>query len=140
MGTRIGQFIFVDQQSATHIEFPLETRYSGVHEVDTNTVNLEFDPIPERRDRIGGGDRFVVDRQPEGLGLVRAVRFVIDPSEISAGRAAELLGVDRWQLGELMSAHGVSPFDETMTREELEQEVTETVEALEAAGRPSLRA
>ena len=53
---------------------------------------------------------------------------------ISAGRAAELLGVDRWQLGDLMYAHRVSPFGESMTLEELEQEVTETVRALEVAG------
>jgi predicted HTH domain antitoxin len=46
--------------------------------------------------------------------------------DLSAGRAAELLGVDRWQLAELMSAHGISPFDETLTREELEREVADT--------------
>ena len=62
------------------------------------------------------------------------VMELLRQGDISAGRAAELLGVDRWQLGELMSAHRVSPFDESMTLEELEQEVTETVEALEAAG------
>lgn len=45
--------------------------------------------------------------------------------DVSAGRAAELLGVDRWQLGDLMSAYGISPFDESMTREELEGEVAQ---------------
>jgi predicted HTH domain antitoxin len=46
--------------------------------------------------------------------------------DISAGRAAELLGIDRWQLGDLMSTHGISPFDDTMTREELEREVADS--------------
>ena len=47
--------------------------------------------------------------------------------DLSAGRAAELLAVDRQQLSDLMSAHGISPFDETLTREELEGEVAETL-------------
>lgn len=45
--------------------------------------------------------------------------------DISAGRAARLLSLDRWQLSELMFAHHISPFDETMTREELEREVAD---------------
>jgi predicted HTH domain antitoxin len=44
---------------------------------------------------------------------------------ISAGRAAEILGLDRWQLGELMAVHGLSPFDATLTREELERELAD---------------
>ncbi len=43
--------------------------------------------------------------------------------DISAGRAAELLDVDRWELSMLMSAFGISPFDETVTQEELKIEV-----------------
>jgi predicted HTH domain antitoxin len=50
--------------------------------------------------------------------------------EISAGRAAELLSVDRGRLAELMSMHGISPFGERMTREELEREVVELTEPL----------
>jgi predicted HTH domain antitoxin len=57
------------------------------------------------------------------------VMALLRQGDISAGRAAELLGIDRWQLDELMSAHGISPFDETMTREELEREVTDTISA-----------
>ncbi len=45
--------------------------------------------------------------------------------DISAGRAAKLLGIDRWQLAEIMFAYGISPFDDTITREELEREVIE---------------
>ncbi len=52
--------------------------------------------------------------------------------DVSAGRAAELLGVDRWQLGDLMSLHGISPFDESVTREELKREAAEAVRASQA--------
>ena len=51
------------------------------------------------------------------------VLSLLRQSQISAGRAAEVLGIDRWRLGDLMSAYGISPFDETLTREELEREV-----------------
>jgi predicted HTH domain antitoxin len=63
------------------------------------------------------------------------VMALLRQGDISAGRAAELLGIDRWQLDDLMSAHGISPFDETMTREELEREVTETARLLQAQPR-----
>jgi predicted HTH domain antitoxin len=63
------------------------------------------------------------------------VLALLRQGDISAGRTAELLGIDRWQLDELMSAHGISPFDETMTREELEREVTETARLLQAQPR-----
>lgn len=52
------------------------------------------------------------------------VLSLLRQGDISAGRAAELLAVDRWRLSELMAAHGISPFDETVTREELEHELT----------------
>jgi len=47
--------------------------------------------------------------------------------DISAGRAAEMLRIDRWQLSELMSAHQISPFDETQTREDLAREVEDVL-------------
>ena len=59
------------------------------------------------------------------------VLSLLRQGDVSAGRAAELLGTNRWQLADLMSAHGISPFDETMTREDLEREVAETNLALE---------
>jgi predicted HTH domain antitoxin len=49
---------------------------------------------------------------------------------ISAGRTAEVLGINRWELGDLMSSHGISPLDETMTREQLEQEVANAARVL----------
>ncbi|MEK6300416.1 MAG: UPF0175 family protein [Acidobacteriota bacterium] len=49
------------------------------------------------------------------------VLSLLRQGDVSAGRAAELLGINRWQLADLMSAHDISPFDETMTREDLER-------------------
>jgi predicted HTH domain antitoxin len=49
---------------------------------------------------------------------------------ISSGRAAKLLGVNRWQLDDLMSLYRISPFDDTMTREELKQEVANAARRL----------
>ena len=42
--------------------------------------------------------------------------------DISAGRAAKLLNISRWDLSDLMSAVGISPFAE-FTAEELDTEV-----------------
>jgi len=51
--------------------------------------------------------------------------------DISAGRAAKLLAINRWQLSELMFQHGVSPFDESLSQEELERQVTDGLRSLE---------
>lgn len=53
------------------------------------------------------------------------VLSLLKQGDISAGRAAEMLRVDRWQLSDLMTAHGISPFDETVTREDLKREVSD---------------
>ena len=42
--------------------------------------------------------------------------------DISAGKAAKLLNISRWELSDLMSAAGISPFAE-QTEEELATEV-----------------
>jgi predicted HTH domain antitoxin len=70
-----------------------------------------------------------VPGQPRAEAEVKAreafVLSLLRQGQISAGRAAEVLGIDRWGLGDLMSAYGISPFDETITREELEREVAD---------------
>ena len=43
--------------------------------------------------------------------------------DISAGRAARLLSISRWDLSELMYAAGISPFDDSLTAETLDAEV-----------------
>ena len=49
--------------------------------------------------------------------------------DISAGRAAKLLNISRWDLSELMSAAGISPFAE-VTAEELTAEVETALRVL----------
>ena len=49
--------------------------------------------------------------------------------DISAGRAAELLEIGQWQLSDLMDIYQISPFP-SQTKEELQQEVTQTLEIL----------
>jgi DNA-binding NtrC family response regulator len=51
------------------------------------------------------------------------VMSLLRQGDISAGRAAEELGIDRWTLGELMSAYDISPFDEHLTPAELAGEL-----------------
>jgi predicted HTH domain antitoxin len=38
------------------------------------------------------------------------VMTLLREGDISAGRAAELLAIDRWTLSQLMYEHGISPF------------------------------
>ena len=52
--------------------------------------------------------------------------FVLDflrPGDVSAGRAARLLNISRWDLSEPMYATGISPFDESLTAETLDADV-----------------
>ena len=49
--------------------------------------------------------------------------------DISAGRAAKLLGITRWDLSDLMSEVRISPFAE-VTAEELATEVEAALKAL----------
>ena len=43
--------------------------------------------------------------------------------DISAGRAARLLNISRWDLSELMYEADISPFDDSLTAETLNAEV-----------------
>jgi len=43
--------------------------------------------------------------------------------DISAGRAARLLNISRWDLSALMYKAGISPFDDSLTIEMLDAEV-----------------
>ena len=49
--------------------------------------------------------------------------------DISAGRAAKLLGISRWDLSDLMSAAGISPFAE-LSAEDLDAEVETALKVL----------
>lgn len=52
------------------------------------------------------------------------VMTLLKHADISAGLAAELLNIDRWQLSDLMDLYEISPFP-TQTREELEDEIAQ---------------
>ena len=52
--------------------------------------------------------------------------------DISAGHAAEQLGIDRWQLSELMDSYAISPFP-SQTREELAAEVAQAQQRMTQA-------
>ena len=43
--------------------------------------------------------------------------------DISAGRAARLLNVSRWDPSDMMDEAGISPFDDSLTTEALNAEV-----------------
>ena len=51
--------------------------------------------------------------------------------DISAGKAAELLNISRWELSELMAKAGISPFDDSLTSEDLAAEVNSALQAFE---------
>ena len=48
---------------------------------------------------------------------------LLQQGDISAGRAARLLSISRWDLSELMYEVGISPFDDSITAEALDAEV-----------------
>lgn len=51
--------------------------------------------------------------------------------DISAGKAAELLNVSRWDLSKLMADAGISAFDESQTAETLQAEVDNALKDFE---------
>ena len=68
--------------------------------------------------------------EAEGKAREAYVMTLLRHGDISAGRAAKLLGLDRWQLSDLMDVYDISPFP-TQTREELEREVAKAKRTLE---------
>jgi predicted HTH domain antitoxin len=48
---------------------------------------------------------------------------LLELGEISSGRAAQILGVSRLEMIEMMNQWGISIFDDSQTLEELRQEV-----------------
>ena len=57
--------------------------------------------------------------------------------DISAGRAAKLLDISRWDLSDLMSEAGISPFAE-VTTEELAAEVETTLKVCNEVDKTNL--
>jgi predicted HTH domain antitoxin len=46
----------------------------------------------------------------EGMAREAYVMALLSQGSISAGRAASLLAIDRWELSDRMAKHGISPF------------------------------
>jgi predicted HTH domain antitoxin len=62
------------------------------------------------------------------------VMTLLRHDRISTERAAELLGIPRVEIFDLMASYGISIFDDTMTKEDLEPEASETVKKPRIAG------
>ena len=59
------------------------------------------------------------------------VMELLRQGDISAGRAARLLDLNRSELSKLMYEYNISPFDDTMTLEDLQQEVSDCIQMLD---------
>ena len=64
---------------------------------------------------------------PERKARETFVLELLRQGDISAGRAAQLLNISRWDLSDLMYAAGISPFDDSLTAETLDAEVKSTL-------------
>ncbi len=71
-----------------------------------------------------------IRREAERKAKEAYIMTMLRYGEISSGRAARLLGISRLEAIDLMGEYGISVFA-PQTREELEQEVEETIAMLE---------
>lgn len=80
--------------------------------VSSQEIEVKFTiAIPE----IDEAQRLEAERKAREALIMELLR----QGNISAGRAAELLGIDRWQLSDLMGLYRISPFA-PQTSEELD--------------------
>ena len=79
----------------------------------TRPITVE---VPEHAMKLFGGDEARFSREMYEAAVVQW----FDEGRISQGRAAELLGISRSELFEVLKRHGVSPVQ--MTPEELAEE------------------
>jgi len=78
-----------------------------------------------------GGVPVLHQEEAEKKAKAAYILELLRQGDISAGKAAKLLNVNRWQLSTLMSLFGISPFDETVTSEELQTEVEDALSDFE---------
>lgn len=71
--------------------------------------------------------RLVAERKAHEAFVMELLRL----GDISGGRAARLLGINRSRLSELMYEYNISPFDDTMKVEDLKREVADCIQMLE---------
>jgi hypothetical protein len=83
-------------------------------------IEVRFD-VPV--DHVPETHRSQAEREAETAFVLSLLR----QGDISAGRAAEVLCLNRKQLSDLMAAHGISPFGDHLTCEQLEREVADAL-------------
>jgi predicted HTH domain antitoxin len=83
-------------------------------------INLSIANIPEEH-----------QKEAESKAKEAYIMTLLKYHHISAGKAAKLLSINRWQLSDLMSAYNISPFPE-QNQEELLKEVEQTIKILES--------
>lgn len=66
----------------------------------------------------------------EGKAREAFVLELLRQGDISAGRAARLLNISRWDLSDLMYEAGISPFDDSSSMETLDAEVKNALKDL----------
>lgn len=77
---------------------------------------IEFTlPVHSLTDRI--------QQEAEARAKEAYIMTLLKYGEISSGRASQLLGISRLEVIELMAKYDISPFDDTMTLEEFQDEV-----------------
>ncbi|MDF5727149.1 MAG: UPF0175 family protein [Rhizonema sp. PD38] len=81
---------------------------------------VDLSEIPEER-------RLAAQRKAREAFVMELLR----QGDISAGRAARLLDINRSELSKLMYEYNISPFDDTMTLEDLQQEVSDCIQMLD---------
>lgn len=59
------------------------------------------------------------------------VMTLLRHGDISSGRAGKMLGIPRVEVFDLMSSYDISPFDDTLTQEDLERQVAQARRLLE---------
>ena len=84
-------------------------------------VKFELE-LPEELQELFKSEEVAIRAAKEAL-----VLDLLNRGEISQGKAAELLGVDRWELLDLLGKHGLPV--PAQTREELQRDV-ETLQKL----------
>jgi predicted HTH domain antitoxin len=118
--------VLIDYPDWEKIEQLLVTHQSKVEAIsDSKTPQIEVNFTIQVRD-IPDAHR----QEAESKAKEAYVMTLLRHGDISTGRAAEILGIPRVDLFDLMGEYGISVFPD-YTAEELEREVNETARMLE---------
>jgi predicted HTH domain antitoxin len=73
-----------------------------------------------------------IQQEAEARAREAYIMTLLKYGEISSGRASQLLGIARLEIIELMTKYDISPFDDTMTLEEFQDEVKQAKAKLDS--------